>query len=36
MHPEIGKLMELQTLDLEAKRLRDEMVALPKLSSRCP
>jgi predicted nucleic acid-binding Zn-ribbon protein len=31
MHPEMTRLMELQTLDLEAKRLRDEMVALPKL-----
>ena len=31
MHPDLAKLMELQKLDLEAKRLRDEMTALPKL-----
>jgi predicted nucleic acid-binding Zn-ribbon protein len=31
MHPDIQKLMELQQMDLEAKRLRDEMTALPKL-----
>ena len=31
MHPDIEKLMSLQRYDLEAKRLRDEMVALPKL-----
>jgi len=31
MHPDLQKLMELQQLDLEAKRLRDEIVALPKL-----
>ena len=31
MHPDLQKLMELQQLDLEAKRLRDEMAALPKL-----
>lgn len=31
MHPDIEKLMALQLLDLEAKRLRDEMTALPKL-----
>jgi predicted nucleic acid-binding Zn-ribbon protein len=31
MHPDIEKLMTLQTHDVEAKRLRDEMVALPKL-----
>jgi predicted nucleic acid-binding Zn-ribbon protein len=31
MHPDLEKLMELQKLDLEAKRLRDEMIALPKL-----
>ncbi len=30
MHPDIEKLMALQLLDLEAKRLRDEMTALPK------
>jgi uncharacterized protein len=30
MHPDTDKLMTLQRLDLEAKRLRDEMVALPK------
>ncbi len=31
MHADSGKLMELQRFDLEAKRLRDEMDALPKL-----
>jgi len=31
MHPDIQKLMELQQMDVEAKRLRDEMIALPKL-----
>ena len=31
MHPDLEKLMALQKLDLEAKRLRDEMLALPKL-----
>ena len=31
MHPDIKKLMELQHMDVEAKRLRDEMIALPKL-----
>ncbi len=31
MHKESGKLMELQRHDLEAKRLRDEAEALPKL-----
>jgi predicted nucleic acid-binding Zn-ribbon protein len=31
MHPDLEKLMVLQTHDVEAKRLRDEMVALPKL-----
>jgi predicted nucleic acid-binding Zn-ribbon protein len=31
MHPDIEKLMNLQRYDLEAKRLRDEMVALPKM-----
>ena len=30
MHPDLGKLMDLQKLDLEAKRLRDEIAALPK------
>lgn len=30
MHPDLEKLIELQRLDVEAKRLRDEMVALPK------
>jgi len=30
MHPDVEKLMHLQRYDLEAKRLRDEMVALPK------
>jgi predicted nucleic acid-binding Zn-ribbon protein len=31
MHPDLEKLMTLQTHDIEAKRLRDEMIALPKL-----
>lgn len=31
MHPDLEKMMVLQTHDIEAKRLRDEMVALPKL-----
>ena len=31
MHPDLEKLMELQQLDLEGKRLREEMAALPKL-----
>lgn len=30
MHPDIEKLMALQLLDLEGKRLRDEIAALPK------
>src|ERR1700677_4385492 len=30
MHPDLEKLIVLQALDLEAKRLRDEMTALPK------
>jgi predicted nucleic acid-binding Zn-ribbon protein len=30
MHPDTDKLMTLQRYDLEAKRLRDEMAALPK------
>jgi predicted nucleic acid-binding Zn-ribbon protein len=30
MHPDLEKLIVLQTHDIEAKRLRDEMVALPK------
>ena len=30
MHPDLAKLMDLQKLDLEAKRLRDEILALPK------
>jgi predicted nucleic acid-binding Zn-ribbon protein len=30
MHPDLGKLIVLQGLDVEAKRLRDEMTALPK------
>jgi predicted nucleic acid-binding Zn-ribbon protein len=30
MHPDLEKLIALQTHDVEAKRLRDEMVALPK------
>ncbi len=31
MHPDVQHLMTLQGLDLDAKRLRDEMLALPKL-----
>ena len=31
MHPDLEKLIVLQKHDIEAKRLRDEMVALPKL-----
>ena len=31
MHPDLEKLMVLQRHDIEAKRLRDEMAALPKL-----
>lgn len=31
MHPDLEKLMALQTHDVEAKRLRDEIAALPKL-----
>lgn len=31
MHPDLEKLRVLQTHDVEAKRLRDEMLALPKL-----
>ena len=31
MHPDIEKLMNLQRYDLEAKRLRDEITAVPKL-----
>ena len=31
MHPDLAKLVVLQGYDVEAKRLRDEMVALPKL-----
>lgn len=30
MHPDLEKLIVLQGLDIEAKRLRDEIVALPK------
>lgn len=30
MHPDMHKLWALQVLDVEAKRLRDEMTALPK------
>src|SRR6202453_213750 len=30
MHPDLEKLIVLQAHDLEAKRLRDEMTALPK------
>lgn len=31
MHPDLEKLIVLQTHDVEAKRLRDELIALPKL-----
>ena len=31
MHPDLAKLIVLQMHDIEAKRLRDEMAALPKL-----
>ena len=31
MHPDAEKLMTLQRLDLEGKRLRDQMAALPRL-----
>ena len=31
MHPDLEKLVVLQRYDVEAKRLRDEMAALPKL-----
>lgn len=30
MHPDLEKMITLQELDIEAKRLRDEMAALPK------
>ena len=30
MHPDLEKLIVLQGLDVEAKRLRDEIAALPK------
>ena len=30
MHPDLARLMDLQKLDLEAKRLRDEIAALPR------
>ncbi len=30
MHPDLEKLIVLQGHDVEAKRLRDEMIALPK------
>lgn len=30
MHPDLEKLIVLQGHDVEAKRLRDEMAALPK------
>ena len=30
MHPDMEKLMALQTLDVEAKKLRDEIATLPK------
>lgn len=33
MHPDLEKLILLQAHDIEAKRLRDEMIALPKLVS---
>src|ERR1700712_4045654 len=31
MHPDLEKLIVLQKHDIEAKRLRDELLALPKL-----
>jgi predicted nucleic acid-binding Zn-ribbon protein len=31
MHPDLEKLIDLQKHDIEAKRLRDEMAALPRL-----
>ena len=31
MHPDLEKLIVLQRHDVEAKRLRDELAALPKL-----
>ena len=31
MHPDLEKLMALQQMDIEIKRLRDEIAALPKL-----
>ncbi len=31
MHPDLEKLITLQAYDLEAKKLRDEMISLPKL-----
>jgi predicted nucleic acid-binding Zn-ribbon protein len=31
VHPDLEKLIVLQTHDVEAKRLRDELIALPKL-----
>lgn len=33
MHPDLEKLIVLQTHDIEAKRLREELVALPRLVS---
>jgi len=30
MHPDLAKLVVLQVHDIEAKRLRDELAALPK------
>ena len=30
MHPDLAKLIVLQRHDVEAKRLRDELAALPK------
>ena len=30
MHPDVAKLMELQKLDVEARKLREEIAALPK------
>src|ERR1035437_10900310 len=33
MHPDLAKLVVLQAHDLEAKRLRDQMASLPKLTA---
>ena len=34
MHPDLEKLIVLQRHDVEAKQLRDELVALPKMVDR--